>query len=253
MDLSVQEEGVSSKKSSGQSKDNGESSCCRSAQGDARSTGDLAGGLLQVGEDVVDVFTSTGVSIEVVPKDLAQLGFALGSSFVSVRANFGNFGVLVLVVVTVVVVLAVVVVVVGVLIDLKTRDAVVDLNNRFLFVRKRVSIVESLVDTRSGVRNATSILEGSQVDALSVPRRTHGTNVVWAGHVNTVVVAVTVVVTAVVVVVVSVSTLHGFIAVRKRRRPKKIPFRESHRQSKNNLIKLAYKIRLEPHTHLGTP
>ncbi len=206
VDLAVQEEGVSSKKSSCHSKDDGKSSGCRTANSGARSTGDLSGGLLQVGEDVVNVFTSAGVGVKVVAK--VQLVFALGSLFVGLLADFGNFGILVLVVLVVVVVVVVVVLVVlvGVLIDLKTRDAVVDLDNGFLLVRERVSVVESLVDSASGVRNATSVLEGGQVDALSVLRRAHGTNVVLSVHVNTVVVVVSVVVVS---AVVSIGTLHG--------------------------------------------
>jgi hypothetical protein len=118
-----------------------------------------------------------------------------------------------IVVVVVSVVVIVVVVVVIVLVDLKARDAVVKGNDRLLFVRKRVSIVECLVNTSSGVRRTSGIIEGGQEDALSVPLRAHGANIVLFVHVHTVVIVVVVivvvVVTVVVVVVVSVGTLHG--------------------------------------------
>jgi hypothetical protein len=128
-------------------------------------------------------------------------------------ADFGNFLVLVLVVtiaVVVIVVLAILVLVLfGLLVDLQTRNAVVHLDNRFFFVRERVSVVESLVYTGTGVRSATRIVVGCQIDTLSITS-THGTNVVTAVHIDTVAVRAAGVVTVSVVLVVSVSSLQSF-------------------------------------------
>jgi len=214
VDLAVQEEGVGSKESCRQPKDDGEggSGCAASGNRSTGSAGDLSCSLVQVGENVVDVVTSAGIGVIVLSKVISQLGFTLGSHFVRLLTELGRFVVLVvvLVVVVVVVVIVAVVIVISVVINLEARETFAQGYNRFARVRKRRSVVEGLVNTTSGGGRASRVKEHRQIDALSILRGARSADVILAVHVNSVaaLAGIIVVSTVVIVVVISIGTLH---------------------------------------------
>ena len=159
MDLAVQEKGVGAEKTRGQSKDDGKDGGSRTTDKAQHSSGNLVAGRCQSGENVVDEFASASVRVKVLSG--LQVGLALDGSLVCLLADVGNLSIVVVVVVAIVVVVVV-------LVDLKARNALVFGNDRFLFVWKRGSVVEFLVDSTSGIRNATGVLKGGKEDALAV-------------------------------------------------------------------------------------
>ena len=165
VDLAVQEEGVRSQ----DQRCDGEDDCEGSRGGTARNAGstghrcDSTRGLVQRGEDLVDVVTSRCVGVVRV-----QSRLTLGSHFVRFLADSVDFVVLVVVVVLSVVVSIVSVVLVLVFVDLFAIDAGTVRNDGLAGERERTTVVECSVDVCTGGHGATGIVESVHVDRFSV-------------------------------------------------------------------------------------
>ena len=182
VNLAVQEKGIRRHNNGSQEEENspasGGRSITRAGRTGSRRLGNRLGGLFQSWKNVVDVVASRVVSVVLSTNAL----FTLGSFFVSILTKFENFVLFLLVIIVVVVIVVVVVV----FLDLLTRDAVAG-NNGFLFVWKRSSVVQALVDSRLRcLCGATFIGKDSKINVKSVGAS-------WSNKVLLVVVAVAVV------------------------------------------------------------
>ena len=196
MDLSVKEEGVSTKDDGGDGEKDGESSGWSiSVTSGADLLVNRRGGRLETGKNGVDVGAARGIGVEVLAVG-GQVGFASSGLFVRLLAQFNGLVVVVSVVVSIVVIVVVVV-------NLLAGDAF-GLDHGFAVERKLGSVVASSVDigTVAGSGRASSIMEKTKMDGLSVLGTAVCTNevlLVVVGGVSVVVVVVVSVVSAVVV------------------------------------------------------